>query len=119
MFVDSAGYIALTKSQDTRDVDLVLLGADAVTPNGTLNKVGSGMFAKLAYYEKIPVYILADSLKYVKKIKIEKRHSSEVWNSKEIRVFNSAFELIKKKYVKGIICEYGKLGYGNFLKMMR
>jgi len=119
MFVDSAGYIALTKSQETRDVDLVLLGADAITPKGTLNKVGSGMFAKLAYDEKIPVYILADSLKYIKKVKIEKRLPEEVWDNKKVRVFNTAFELIKRKYIKGIISELGLLSYKKFLKVRK
>jgi len=119
MFVDAAGYIALTESQGTRDVDLVLLGADAITPKGTINKVGSGMFAKLAYYEGIPVYILADSLKYIRKVKIEKRLPEEVWSTKKIRIFNTAFEPIKKKYIKGIISEIGNLSYRKFLKERR
>lgn len=119
MFVDSAGYIALTNSQGTRNVELVLLGADAITPKGTINKVGSGMFAKLAYYEKIPVYILADSLKYIKKVTIEKRLPQEVWSNKKIRIFNTAFELIKKKYIKGVISEFGTLSYTGFLKARR
>ncbi len=119
MFVDSAVHIALTHSQETKEVDLVLLGADALTRKGTINKVGSGMIATLANSEKIPVYILSDSLKYIKKIKIEKRPPVEVWDNKKIRIFNAAFELIKKKYIKGVISEYGNLSYKKFLKARR
>ncbi len=119
LFVDSAGYIALTHSQQTKDVDLVLLGADAITKKGTINKVGSGMFSKLAYYEKIPVYILADSMKYIRKIKIEKRNPEEVWDTKKIKIFNASFELIKRKYIKGIISEHGLLTCREFLKKIK
>ncbi len=119
MFVDSAVYIALTHCQETKDVDLVLLGADALTQKGAINKVGSGMIAKLAYSEKIPVYILADSLKYIRNVRIEKRPPGEVWDNKKVRIFNTAFELIKRKYIKGIISEYGNLGYKEFLKVRR
>jgi translation initiation factor 2B subunit (eIF-2B alpha/beta/delta family) len=119
MFVDSAGYIALTSCQGTRKTDLVLLGADAVTKKGTINKIGSGMFSKLAYSEKIPVYILADSMKYIKKVKMEKRQPEEVWASRKIRIFNGAFELIKRKYIKGVISEYGLLTYGKFCKQAK
>ncbi len=116
LFVDSAGAIALEKEQGTKKVDLVLLGADAVTKKGTINKVGSGMFAQIAKYNKIPVYILADSMKYIKKIKLEKRPSEEIWNAKKIRIANFAFELIKKKYIKGVISEFGLLSYRKFIK---
>jgi translation initiation factor 2B subunit (eIF-2B alpha/beta/delta family) len=119
MFIDSAGYIALTSCQWTRKTDLVLLGADAVTKKGTINKIGSGMFSKLAYYEKIPVYILADSMKYIKKVKMEKRQPEEVWSSRKIRIFNGAFELIKRKYIKGVISEYGFLIYRKFCKQAK
>jgi len=74
------------------------------------------MFSQIAYSNKIPVYILADSLKYVPKIKLEQRESEEVWTSKKIKIKNPAFELIKKKYIKGIISEFGNLSYKKFLK---
>lgn len=119
MFVDSAASIALTKSQDTRDVDLVLFGTDAITKKGVVNKVGSGMFAQIARADKIPVYILADSLKYIKKVKLEKRGSEEVWGSKKIKIINPAFELIKRKYINGIISEFGLLSYKQFLKRVK
>ncbi|OGJ15890.1 hypothetical protein A3K73_01870 [Candidatus Pacearchaeota archaeon RBG_13_36_9] len=116
LFVDAAGAVALEKKQGTKKADLVLLGADAVTKKGTINKIGSGMFAQISKYNKIPVYILADSMKYIKKIKLEKRPSEEIWDTKKIRIVNFAFELIKKKYIKGVISEFGLLSYRKFIK---
>jgi len=121
-FIDSALNVALTKSQETRDVDLILLGADAVLKKGVINKIGSGLIGKLAKLEKIPVYILANSWKYYpKNIKIEERDFKEVWKKvpNDIKIKNPAFELIKKKYIRGIISEFGNLHYNKFLKEVK
>lgn len=122
MFVDSAGKIALTKSQETRDVDLVLFGTDAITKNGCINKVGSGMFAQIARLNKIPVYVLCDAWKYsAQKIGFEKRRLREVWSNvpKRVRINNFAFELIDKKDINGIVSELGILSYNRFLKEVK
>lgn len=119
-FVDSAIRIALRKEQGTKKVDLVLLGADALLDDSVINKVGSGMISEIAYDEKIPVYIVADSWKYShNNIKLEKRDFKEVWGTKKVHVKNPAFEAIPIKYIKGIISEYGILSYKNFLKKVK
>jgi ribose 1,5-bisphosphate isomerase len=110
MFVDSAGMIALTKSQGTKKVDKVFFGADALLKNGIINKVGSGMFAQIAYDNKIPVYIVADSWKYSpKNIKLEERNFREVWEKiskkSKIKIENPAFEFVPKKFIKKIVTE--------------
>jgi len=121
MFVDSAAGIALTKSQKTKKVDLILLGADAILKKGAINKVGSGMIAQLAKLNKIPVYIVADSWKYFpKNIKIEQRDFDEVWNTiRKIKIKNPAFEFIPKKLINGVISELGTLSYLEFLKKVQ
>jgi ribose 1,5-bisphosphate isomerase len=118
MFVDSAGDVAFEHSQKTRKVDMVVLGADAVIDKGVLNKIGSGMFAELAKNHRIPFYILSDAWKYSKmKVKIEKRGSDEVWRTEtKIRIFNPAFELIKKKHITAIVSELGILSHKEFIK---
>jgi ribose 1,5-bisphosphate isomerase len=122
MFVDSAATIALTKKQKTKKANLVLLGADAISKNGTLNKVGSGMFAQIAKINKIPLYIISDSLKYLsKETEIEQRNPKEIWNiknNKNLKIKNPAFELIDKKFIKGVISEFGILSYEKFIKKM-
>jgi len=78
------------------------------------------MFAQIAKQNKIPVYILADSLKYTNKpITIEQRNQGEVWNQSsknKIKIKNPAFEAIERKYIKGIISELGTLSYNQFVK---
>jgi translation initiation factor 2B subunit (eIF-2B alpha/beta/delta family) len=43
--------------------DAVLLGADAVTPRGIVNKVGSRLLALAARAERVPCYVVADGSK--------------------------------------------------------
>jgi len=121
MFVDSAAMMALTKEQEGRKVTKVFLGADALLNNGIINKIGSGMFSKIANDNNIPIYIIADSWKYTsKKIPIENRKLNEVWNRapKKIKIQNPAFEFVPKKYIKFIISELGILKYDQFLKYL-
>lgn len=119
MFVDSAALIALANSGGKK-VDLVLLGADAITKKGVINKVGSGMYAELAKLHKIPFYIVSNSLKYSnKQIKIENRASNEVWNNKNIKIQNPAFELIHKKDITEIISELGTSSFDKFLRKVK
>jgi len=122
MFVDSAAATAIEKEnrKDKIHADLVLFGTDAILKKGVINKIGSGMFAEIAYANKVPVYILADSLKYISKIQLEQRDFKEVWETtKKIKIKNPAFELIPRKYIKAIISELGTLNYNQFLKKVR
>jgi len=121
MFVDSAVSIALTKSQETKDVDLVLLGADAILKKGVINKVGSGMISQIAKLNKIPFIIVAESWKYFpNNIKIEQRDFKEVWNTtRKIKIKNPAFELIPRKNISKIICELGNFSYSEFLRKIK
>lgn len=108
MFTDSAINVALTKSQETKDVDKVFLGADAILKNGIINKIGSNVIAKLAKQENIPVYIIADSWKYSPKdVKLEQRSFKEVWAKapKGIKIKNLAFEFVPMELIEKIISE--------------
>jgi len=63
------------------------------------------MFARIAFENKIPVYVFADSWKYSgKKIELEKRSFREVWN-KFRGIENPAFEFVEKKFITKIITE--------------
>lgn len=124
MFIDSAAAIALEKenSKDQDYVNKIFLGADALLSDGVINKVGSGMIAELAYRNKIPVYIIADSWKFSKiKVPIENRSLNEIWNRapKEIKLKNPAFEFVKKKYITGIVSELGLMKYDDFVRKMK
>ncbi len=125
LFIDSAAEVAITKEQDkeekTKPADIVLFGADAILKKGAINKVGSGMIAKIANLNKIPVYIVSDSLKYSNKnISLEQRGREEIWKTKsKIKIVNPAFEFIEKKNIAGIISEFGNLSYSDFLRKIR
>jgi len=114
-FIDSAARIAIKKA------NLVFFGADAILKKGVVNKIGSGMFAEIAYDNKIPVYIVADSWKYANKVKLEERDFKEVWKNapREIKLRNPSFELIEKKYIKAIISELGILSLPDFIKKVK
>jgi translation initiation factor 2B subunit (eIF-2B alpha/beta/delta family) len=121
MFVDSASAIAIEKenSRDRVYSKKIFLGADALLPNGIINKVGSGLISEIASRNKVPVYIIADSWKYSnKKTPIENRGLNEVWNNapKSVKIKNPAFEFVPKKYITGIVSEIGILDYEKFVK---
>jgi len=121
-FIDSASEDALTGEGKLERVDKVFLGADALLKNGIINKIGSELFARIAQDEKIPIYIIADSWKFTKKkVPIENRNLNEVWNHapKNIKIKNPAFEFVRKKYITGIITEYGIMSYDKFVGKMK
>lgn len=124
MFVDSAAAIAIEKEskKDKVYANKVFIGADALLPNGIINKVGSGLVSELAHIHKIPLYIIADSWKFSKsKVTIENRSLNEVWNKapKSVKIKNPAFEFVPKKYITKIVSELGILSYEKFVKKMR
>jgi len=123
-FVDSAARLAIAKQgkNDKEYATAVFLGADALLKEAVINKVGSGMISEIAYENKIPVYIIADSWKYAaKNVKLEQRDFKEVWNPKKtkIHVENPAFEAIPVRYIKGIISELGFTSYKKFLSVVK
>ncbi len=119
-FVDSGMYHAISQS------DIVLLGADAITPRGVYNKIGSAMAAQLAAVQKKPLYICSNALKFDprtlkgKKVVVEERASSEVWKApKGVTVRNAAFDCIPTKHITGIISELGVLSPQKFVSVVK
>lgn len=112
-FVDAAMKEAL------KDVDCILIGADAFTSEGVYNKVGSELLAHLANHEHIPLYVCASVWKWdMHREHIEERDGKEVWEHapKEVQIKNPAFEKIHWKHVKRVICEEGVLKPKQFIK---
>ena len=113
MFVDSAVNDALDKC------DKVFLGADAILKSGVVNKIGSETIAQVARLKKKKVYVIADSWKFSpKNVKIEVRSFKEVWRRapKSVKIKNLAFEAVPKKYITGIVSEYGLLKFDKFVR---
>ncbi len=110
MITDSEAAFLVSR-QDKRDIDLVILGADAITPDGgAFNKVGSYGIALSAHEAKIPVYVAAKLLKFSsRQVVIEERESGEVWRGKpkNLKIFNPAFDFVPPKLITGWVTEFG------------
>jgi ribose 1,5-bisphosphate isomerase len=98
------------------DVDLVVVGADAITSEGNVvNKVGTSSIAVLANEARKPFYVVSELLKldpetvYGAYERIEQRNPSEVWKEapEKLSVRNPAFDVTPSRYIHGLICEEG------------
>lgn len=98
------------------EVDLVIVGADALTSEGNVvNKVGTGTIALLAREARKPFYVVTELLKFDPATlsgeyeKIEERSRDEVWKDApaELNVRNPAFDVTPRHLIHGIICEEG------------
>jgi ribose 1,5-bisphosphate isomerase len=108
--VDSAARSFMKK------VDVVVVGADAITSEGNVvNKIGSGTLALLAREARKPFYVVSELLKfdpatlYGEYEKIEERSRDEVWKEApaELNVRNPAFDVTPSELIHGVICEEG------------
>lgn len=108
----------LAAEQYLKKCDLLLFGVDAFTKKGLANKIGTSTLCRIAKHFHIPRYACGASLKFAKKVKLEKRKPSEVWrdNHKYIEVENPAFDFINKKLLTGVISEFGIQTYKQFTK---
>jgi ribose 1,5-bisphosphate isomerase len=98
------------------DVDVVFIGADAITSEGNVvNKIGSSSIAVLAHEARVPFYVVSELLKFDpetlqgEREKIEQRTPSEVWSEapSKLLVCNPAFDVTPNRYIHGLICEEG------------
>ncbi len=99
--------------------DIIIIGADAITSEGTvLNKIGSRLLALVAKEMHIPLYVASPLLKYNPGTafgnyeKIEMRDTKEIWKDwtdspKDLTYLNPAFETINRVYISGVITEAG------------
>lgn len=99
-----------------RKVDLVIVGADAITAEGNvINKIGTGTIALLAHEARKPFYVVAELLKFDPATvcgdyaQIEERSPKEVWEDapEKLEVLNPAFDVTRRDFIHGVICEEG------------
>jgi len=97
-------------------IDLIIIGADSITSEGTIiNKIGSRLLALVAHEEHVPFYVASPLLKYNPETNlgilesIEMRDPKEIWESppEGIEVVNPAFETVSRRYIDGLITEAG------------
>jgi ribose 1,5-bisphosphate isomerase len=110
LVVDSAARSFMKKA------DIVIVGADAITSEGNVvNKVGTATIALLAREARVPFYVVSELLKFDPATLngdyegIEERSRDEVWKEapEKLVVRNPAFEVVKRDFIHGLICEGG------------
>jgi len=109
LITDDAAGVMLSPFIPPND-DIVVVGADALRPEGLVNKIGTYLLAVVAHEQKIPFYVASSTLKYDqrKKLVIEERPKSEVYKGlRGVIIKNPAFDLTPWKYITGVITEEG------------
>ena len=104
------------------DVDLVIVGADAVTVNGAVvNKIGTSQVAHAAREARVNVLVAAETYKFAPRtilgelIRIEERPAAEVLPDEiaktlpHITVRNPVFDVTPAEYIDLIITEVGAI----------
>ena len=98
------------------DVELIIVGADSITSEGTvLNKIGTRLLALVAHEEHVPFYVASPLLKYNPETsfgmleEIEMRDPTEIWDFQHnhLSILNPAFETVSRRYIDGLITEAG------------
>lgn len=96
-----------------RESEAVVVGADSVQPDGSfVNKVGTHLLALAAKAEKIPVYVLAETLKVAapsqpQRFTVEEGNRTEVTRMRWLEVRNVYFEVTPARLVTAYVSEEG------------
>lgn len=102
------------------EVDLVVVGADVITANGTLvNKIGTAQIALCAHEARTSFIVAAETYKFSPQtiqgelVTIEERESAEVLadlsSYSHVRVRNPAFDVTPHQYIDLICTEVGAI----------
>jgi len=122
MIVDSAVRSFMNK------VDLVFVAADAITSEGNIiNKIGTSLVALAAKEARTPFYVITELLKFDPATihgdyeAIEERSPAEVWPDapEGLAIRNQAFDVTRRDYIHGVICEEGVISPHSILEAVR
>jgi len=104
------------------DIDLVIVGADAVTVNGAVvNKIGTSQIALSAHEARTNLIVAAETYKFAPRtilgeyIEIEERPADEVLepdtarNLPNVTIRNPAFDVTPAEYIDMIVTEVGAI----------
>ena len=109
------------------EIDLVVVGADAITSEGNIiNKIGTSMVALAAKEARTPFYVVSELLKFDPVTvrgdyeRIEERSPKEVWADPPsgLIIRNPAFDVTRREFIHGIICEEGIISPHSISELM-
>jgi len=109
---------------EENDVDLCVVGADAIKPSGVINKLGTRQIASIANDMDVPFYVATNTLKfdYWDRSVIEMRPASEVIRAADLpgaKILNPAFDITPWRYVTGVITEKGVITRNQAARLIR
>ncbi len=106
-----------------KDVDIVMVGSDAIRKEGIVNKIGTYTMAIVAKEHKKPFYVVGNTLKLDKrkKLVIEERDPHEIYveHIKTLEIRNPAFDVTPWKYTKRVVTEKGIMTPGNIKRLLK
>jgi translation initiation factor eIF-2B subunit delta len=104
---------------------MVWLGADAVTDQGVLNKIGSFAAALAAREHSVPIYALASRRKFLPAataaLSIVEMPAEEVWDEPPagVRARNIYFESVPLALLRGVVVEDAVIGVAESVALAR
>ncbi|UCD85679.1 MAG: translation initiation factor eIF-2B [Deltaproteobacteria bacterium] len=108
-----------------KDADLVLIGADSLTREGVVNKIGSHGLAVLARAQGVPFFTICGIDKFVprqfsRRQEIELKNPREVLKRpiKNVAAINYYFDITPLSLLSGVICEDGVLARREILRRL-
>ena len=108
---------AMARVLAAEDVDAVVVGADAVLPDGrVVNKTGTRVAALAAAREGVPAYAVAatDKVRTDAAVHLEEGEREEVYDGEaELEVLNPTFDVTPADCVAGVVTERGVLDAGD------
>lgn len=109
---DAAPFFVDNLYESHIDIDMVIIGSDAIKLNGNVyNKIWSFSISMAARHSWIPIYIVWSLLKVdtADKVKIEIRDGKELRSDapKWLEIINYAFDMVPEKFITWIITEFG------------
>jgi len=108
-----------------KEIDFVLVGADAITSEGNvINKIGTSQIASAALESRVPFYVVSTLLKFDPVTihgayeTIEERHTDEIWEDPPygLKILNPAFDVTRRDYIHGLITEEGIISPHSILE---
>ncbi|MGE3536169.1 MAG: hypothetical protein AB7N91_01885 [Candidatus Tectimicrobiota bacterium] len=96
------------------EADLVLVGADAVFPEGLVNKLGTQTLAQLARLQQVPFYSVCTAHKFLPQAarplwRLVEQPAAEVWPQAPagLRIHNAYFDITPLRLCSGVVHEEG------------
>lgn len=111
MVIDTAAVSLL--NDKTKHFDAVVIGADLLSRDGFVNKIGSLAIIDAARDNNVPVYCFSTLLKYDPRPYspeiIEKRSPDEIWQNApaDLKIYAPAFDYIPYNNIVKIVTEIG------------